>query len=283
MEKKLLLIRHLYGELDDRADLNELLEDPELKAEYDALSEAKFWLDHSKREKPSSDVLQHILAAAVPPSQNIEDPSPVPRPASDRHVRQDRPPQQRTRSSRKRVFGGITMALATLFTALIGYQWYTNQSPLNSTGLAQESAAEQAAAFNNEIGAESSLAEGRQSLNTELEERERTDALMADDFAGGAIGNSAPAQPSASLASRAIATDQDGLSPASITAADSVLPDWDKVEEVIQYRQRIEMLLRQNTDLVWDQPVVPLESLPGNRITDPRLRQAGSPSQGNQN
>ena len=52
MDKKLQLIQHLYEEADGETRLNELLDDPELKQEYQALSEAKFWLDHSKREKP---------------------------------------------------------------------------------------------------------------------------------------------------------------------------------------------------------------------------------------
>ena len=45
MDEKLHIVQHLYGEGDDPAALQHLLEDDGLRADYEALSEAKHYLD----------------------------------------------------------------------------------------------------------------------------------------------------------------------------------------------------------------------------------------------
>ncbi len=86
MEKKLQLLSHLYGEAEDATPLPELLQDSDLASEYQAMSEAKFWLDHSIPASPDPDVVSRILAAAagagVPPPVAFTDRAPAPRNAA---------------------------------------------------------------------------------------------------------------------------------------------------------------------------------------------------------
>ena len=68
------------------------------------------------------------------------------------------------------------------------------------------------------------------------------------------------------------------LQPASV---DTSMPDWDKVDDIMLYKQRIDMLLEQNQDIAWDETAVPLESLSTTRPSDSQLRQAGSRANNN--
>ncbi|GAB5521393.1 MAG: hypothetical protein RhofKO_36440 [Rhodothermales bacterium] len=66
MNRHLPLIEHLYGERSDTADLRQRLDtDAEARAEYAALSEAKFRLDLRKPERPDAAVLDQIMQAAA--------------------------------------------------------------------------------------------------------------------------------------------------------------------------------------------------------------------------
>jgi hypothetical protein len=81
MDKKLQLLAYLYGEAEDAAPLSELLRDSDLAAEYQAMSEAKFWLDHTLTERPDPEVVARIKAAtaAPPPAPGFADRAPAPR------------------------------------------------------------------------------------------------------------------------------------------------------------------------------------------------------------
>ncbi|MEM6645243.1 MAG: hypothetical protein AAF730_03230 [Bacteroidota bacterium] len=66
MNHRLPLIEHLYGERSDAADLQQRLDaDAEARAEYAALSEAKFRLDLRKPARPDAAVLDQIMQAAA--------------------------------------------------------------------------------------------------------------------------------------------------------------------------------------------------------------------------
>ena len=278
MDKKLQLIRHLYGEAEDRSELNKLLEESDLQKEYQALSEAKFWLDHSKREKPSPDVLQHILQLTVSPDSP---PAAAPAPRMD-SVRPDREALPRQKTSRRIVFGRVSLVMATLVTAILGYQWYfSGAGPLSAPMLEQsvaegdaldESIATEAAP----LDASSRMDQPSTELRSTLEKESLGGALAEQPEEALNRQNQQFATPSA----QSLADVQPATAP---LLADSSLPDWDKVDDVIRYKQRIEMLLKQNEDLTWDQPVVPLESLPGSGPLDQRLRQARSRASGNRN
>lgn len=108
MDKKLQLIEHLYDEPSaDVRPLRELLEDPELAAEYQALSGAKFALDHRVRARPPARVVNAIVREAASQAQ------PVPGRRSDRAP-------LRLMSFKKRGFGvGLALAAALALTVMV--------------------------------------------------------------------------------------------------------------------------------------------------------------------
>ncbi len=257
MEKKLQLIRHLYGEADDRTELRQLLDEPELNEEYQALSEAKFWLDHSKRERPAPEVLQRIESMALQPA------APEGRVGSSTRFspqRQDRAAHPRKRG--RRFVGAASLVLATLITAVVGYQWMATNALVPAFEDKEQPAALSADAESMPGSANRAFAD------SDLSERR-------EDAAGRAMP--AP-QEVADEALRKSSTSQPALasSGASSFEADTVMPDWDKIDDLMRYKQRIDMLVEQNEDLTWDQAVVPLESFPSNSPRLQQLRQAGS-------
>ena len=52
MDKKLLLIQHLYGEREDAEELKELLKDPACRAEYEVLRDVKRKLENRALRRP---------------------------------------------------------------------------------------------------------------------------------------------------------------------------------------------------------------------------------------
>ena len=268
MDKKLLLIRHLYGEADEESKLNQLLEEPDLKEEYQALSEAKFWLDHTKREKPAADALQNVLAmAANPDTPEVADTTshnkgePDLKASEPEKARADRPPVARQHFKR-RIYGLSAFTMAVVITAFIGYQWF---APGTSSV---------APVFDNHAAAEADVA-------SELKSKKETQSLasraeLLDDADVGSDLMEAEAEPSLQMARSAASA------PAiADMVVDSTLPDWDRVDEIIRYKQRIEMLLEQNQDLAWDETAVPLEALQPDRLSSPQLQQARSRSDNN--
>ncbi len=76
MDKKLQIVLHLYGEADDRAAFRRLLEDEEVRAEHQAMSEAKFALDHARPKRPDPALLARIMEAAAHPERLADAPAP---------------------------------------------------------------------------------------------------------------------------------------------------------------------------------------------------------------
>lgn len=69
MDKELLLIQHLYGEKEDAEELNELLKDPALRAEYRALRDVKRKLENRALRRPVTapeDAVDQIIASVRP-------------------------------------------------------------------------------------------------------------------------------------------------------------------------------------------------------------------------
>ena len=261
MDKKLQLIQHLYEEADGETRLNELLEDPELKQEYQALSEAKFWLDHSKREKPSSDSLQAVLALAMNPEE-VASPEATSSTRSNKSSsrRADRDAVPRQRSFRKRAFGITTFVMATMITAFVGYQLLTGNNSLIAPQSQDQFTQEKSSAPQAELADDAVVTDSDEARLRSNEAREEGSRLLE---AQGLV------QEAPSVAS---------LQPASV---DTSMPDWDKVDDIMLYKQRIDMLLEQNQDIAWDETAVPLESLNTARPADSQLRQAGSRANNN--
>ncbi len=69
MDKELLLIQHLYGEKEDAEELKELLKDPALRAEYEALRDVKRKLENRALRRPVTapeDAVDQIIASTRP-------------------------------------------------------------------------------------------------------------------------------------------------------------------------------------------------------------------------
>lgn len=109
------ILLHLYGEATDAEELRSLLRDEELRREHAALSEAKFRLDHLKRERPDPVIMDRILAAAAG-EQGL--------PSST--DRKDRPAVARSARMRKVMLPALTIAAAILFGVAVG--WFSSQS-----------------------------------------------------------------------------------------------------------------------------------------------------------
>lgn|GEM_PF-1548011 len=260
MDKKLQLIQHLYEEADGETRLNELLEDPELKQEYQALSEAKFWLDHSKREKPSADSLQAVLALAMNHEAASPEADSSTRSNKSSSRRADRGAVPRQRSFRKRAFGITTLVMATVLTAFVGYQLFTGNNSLMAPQAQDQFTQEKLSAPQAELADDAVVTDGIEARQRSNEAREEASRLLEAQ----GLAQEAP-----SVAS---------LQPASV---DTSMPDWDKVDDIMLYKQRIDMLLEQNQDIAWDETAVPLESLNTARPVDSQLRQAGSRANNN--
>ena len=276
MDKKLQLIRHLYGEADDRSELRDLLSDEDLNAEYQELSEAKFWLDHTSHERPDRNVLNAIFEAAAEASPAAE--------ASDQHRphlnnarpaqkrvldtlrplppshRSDREPIARQQRKRRNLFKPVATVLMLLVTVSVGYQFWQSQGA--------------SMVANQELSATSDLDAQSKSLAPTAERRAlgleaKEEGLVADD----ALFDR-EAQPNAPAA---VLGEASRLQLASSSAADTSLPEWDDdLDKILRYQRRIDMLLEQNQDLGWDEAAVPLEMLPSGRPANPSLLQAGS-------
>lgn len=245
MEKKLQLIRHLYGEADDRSELQSLLEDEELKAEYQAMSEAKFLLDHSPRLRPDQQVLDQLFAVAA--QDDIV--------SSPKGIRKDRGAMPRQRPRNRRWLGATSTVLALLVTVTIGYRWYA--SPDSTEALLQAPMADEAQMNESEDGF---------AANPLRADEKKEKAQLADrlDHEQSLREETAPAV--AELA---------GLTAASLAKTDTTLPDWNDLDEIRRVERRIDVLLDESDEFNWGQPAVPLEMLPANGANG-RLRQAGS-------
>ena len=69
MDKKLLLIQHLYGDREDAEELKELLKDPAWRAEYQALRDVKRKLENRALRRPVTapeSAVDKIIASARP-------------------------------------------------------------------------------------------------------------------------------------------------------------------------------------------------------------------------
>lgn len=106
MDKKLHILQHLYGEREDHAELRQLLEDEDLQAEYQALSEVKFRLDHRKRLRPDSQAIDQIMLAAGDDSTSLG-------------PRQDRAARPRQAANWYRMAGVVASVFSIMVVAAI--------------------------------------------------------------------------------------------------------------------------------------------------------------------
>lgn len=120
MKERKNILLHLYGDPEAEGDLRSLLRDEELRAEHEALSEAKFSLDHARRQKPDPAAIDRVLAEAAATAATGKP-----------GFRTDRPPVWRNRSLRRVLIPAISMAAAIVFA--VGYGLFS-VSPLSESG-----------------------------------------------------------------------------------------------------------------------------------------------------
>ncbi len=261
MDKKLQLIKHLYGESEDHdTPLRDLLQDDALKHEHQELSESKFWLDHTMHERPEQDVLDKIFAAA----QQASDAAPpvVPVNLPDRRTRrEDRAPVANKPKVRRRLFAPIAGVFMLLATVGIGYQLLlAPEAELNQVASQQlQKATAPASADRAPAFAESDALGSEEAKESRFESTPPAEALLAD------------------IQTENERSDNARLTLSSASVADTSLPEWNEdLDDVLRFQRRIDMLLEQNQDLAWDEAAVPLELLPTGRPADAGVRQAGS-------
>ena len=112
MKNRYDILAYLYGEPADRDAVRARLQsDEQARREHDALAEAKFCLDHRKRQRPSPAVLGALAEAAAAPAPS----------ASARHLRHDRAPVT-PRLARLRRRAALPLLGAVLsVAALVGF------------------------------------------------------------------------------------------------------------------------------------------------------------------
>lgn len=107
------LLLHLYGEAPSESDLRALLKDSKLRDEYNALSEAKFRMDHRARTRPDARVIDQIHAEAGSSG------------AVHAELRRgDRSPLRRMTPLRKLLVPAVSVAAMVIFG--IGIGWFVN-------------------------------------------------------------------------------------------------------------------------------------------------------------
>ncbi len=133
MDKKKNILLHLYGDPDAEGELRSLLGDADLQREHQALSEAKFRMDHLSRSRPDPITIDQIVAraaeAACSPTVGAR--------------RGDRPARWRSRPLRRVLIPAVSLAAAIVFA--VGSGLFTSSSDENAQ-LKSESMADNRAA-----------------------------------------------------------------------------------------------------------------------------------------
>jgi len=127
MNNEFQLIQHLYGERDEHFALRETLEaNDTLHAEYQALSEAKFHVDHRRRQRPDAAVLDQIMAAAAHVSEPAASPA--------LHTRQDRMARPHRAHHRRRMLSAVGLTMLLVCAMSVGFwQWSSTSAPVTPT------------------------------------------------------------------------------------------------------------------------------------------------------
>ncbi|MBO6575297.1 MAG: hypothetical protein JJ896_07780 [Rhodothermales bacterium] len=132
MDKELQLIEHLYDEVSpDTPPLRELLEDPDLSSEYQALSQARFVMEHRPRVRPHASVVNAVVRGATPGH------------ATD--ARADRPALRRLILHRRTLSGALALAAVLALTVMVSPWTFFNErptSPVADRSMAQEAPAD---------------------------------------------------------------------------------------------------------------------------------------------
>lgn len=270
MDKKLHILHHLYGE-EHESDLQELLQDEEVRAEYQALGELKNSLDQRPPQRPEASTFDAIVAAAAQDS-----------PAPSAIARADRP----ARPNRSRRFRRIS-ALATTCAVVIVVGVVFIQLNLTTTAPAPSEQAVSMDRAENGIMTEGEVeanAPARMDTRSAFEDMAAEPASPSDEVRSSKEASGRTAQslmaipaPSALATTRiehveekemdAVATKAFsgivGEARAGSTVAPDSLPSWDEADKLRDIHRGIELLQARSADDAWDDPaVMSLDVLP---------------------
>ena len=265
MDEKLHIVQHLYGEGGDPADLQRLLEDEALRAEYAALSETKRLLDGRHRARPDPLVIDRIVAAATTPRAGV-----IPGKRKDRSARPG--------ARRYRLAGALSGVLALALVVSIGLNQYFFQ------GLEQASPAPEPADFDVPAEAEAVMPEAADEAGAvalapapqrELEEKLAT-AQPATEEPGPARRLEMADAVFDTLAQPGFVEGAAVAGVPTTTGAGArdaeAAPAWDEADDLMRVHRRLEMLRARSRELIWDEsavmsldslPAQPAEALPG--------------------
>lgn len=267
MDKKLQIVQGLYESgADGRAENPVGLDgQEELAREYQAMSQAKFWMDHRRPLRPEAETIDSIVEAAAAAATG----------QLPKGVRTDRAP---LRLLRGMPFRAAVAAVVAVIAVSIGL-WSTSDSPSTQEFVSKDKA-EIAGNLNVPAPDERRARAGERLAEVEemMPEQEPARAGLESTTELDAVG--AGRAFASSRMDSALLDDRLNAASAIVAAsAASDVPEWDHPEELVQIQQRIEHLKTRQSNLGWDKPLVPLEMLPSSAPADAGIQQAGAKGQ----
>ncbi|MBT8398923.1 MAG: hypothetical protein KJO98_00465 [Rhodothermia bacterium] len=268
MDKKLQIVKGLYESGSDGRAENPVGLDgqEELTREYQAMSQAKFWMDHRRGQRPDPGAIDAIVKAAATAAVTGDVP---------KGVRTDRAPLRLLRGT---PFRAAVAAVVAIIAVSIGL-WSTNDAP-STQEIVGKDKAEIAGNLNVPAPAERRARAGERLAEDEETPREQEPARAGLESATELDAVGAGRAFASSRMDSALLDDRLNAATGIVAAsAASDVHEWDHPDELVQIQQRIEHLKTRQSDLGWDKPLVPLEMLPASAPADPGIRQAGAKGQ----
>ena len=262
MDEKLHIVQHLYGEGDDPEALQRLLEDDGLRADYEALSEAKRYLDGRPPARPDPLVIDRIVAAAVPPRAGV-----IPGQRKDRAARPNRA------GRRYRLVGALSGVVALVLVVGIGLNQFFLQGMERAPADAEvmmpnaapadgEEAKEFARRNRDEAGALAPATSRAMEERLATAQPDAQDADLAMPSEEEAFADDAAA-PAAMLLLEADSEAVAGARLEKSAAGDEAAPTWDEADDLMRVHRRLDMVRARSRELIWDESaVMSLDSLP---------------------
>jgi hypothetical protein len=269
MDTRLRIVERLYAEGDEnhvpRPTHSE--EGDDLGREYQAMSQAKFWMDHRRRQRPDAATVDRVVAAAAAATRG-EIPG---------VMRPDRSPLRLLASPRVRL-----AVAATLVVGVVGLGvWRVAlepDAPVEAASELEESHGTEPNAVRQPRPADQRLAEAEPSREEGSRSQgkaaaSRPSLAYADRDAAGETTRHDLADDSSMLVAQMAAPAPEPAG--QMAAGRPAATEWDELDELVRLHQRIDRLRLRQVDEGWDRPMVPLEQMPvGSRPSS--LRQAGS-------
>lgn len=231
MDRKLNIVRNLYGE-DDASQLGRLLEgDEAARREYQALSEIKYHLDRQPRKRPDQAVLDNVFIAAT----EIGSPS---------RGRRDRAARASSRLLRVRAIGVVSSVLVLLAIASVGLGYFLNATQAPS---GQSAAYEMATSSVGTLKAEAPKPES-------VTDRPPVTSPAVQAFS---MPDAAPPAVPEVTTARVVEASESVPAAGERRKPTPVALEWDESEDVRRLHWQIGLIEARSPGVVWDDPVAP--------------------------